>query len=201
MKKIGIMGGTFNPIHNGHLEIAKAAYRQYGLEKVWFLPSKKPPHKKELKLASNEDRMKMVKLAIAPYPFFSLSCIEMEREGYSYTADTLTYFHNTFPSVQWYFIIGADSLHYINEWYRPEVIFNLSHILCAPRFPTTKEEDYEYRDFLLDQFAGQIDFIDMKPLPIASKEILKKYRNNSDISKDIPPEVLKYILDHNLYEK
>jgi len=70
MKKIGIMGGTFNPIHNGHLAIAKAAYEQFSLEKVLFLPSKKPPHKRNLKIAQDEERMDMVKLAIAPYPFF-----------------------------------------------------------------------------------------------------------------------------------
>jgi len=199
MNKIGIMGGTFNPIHNGHLAIAKAAYEQFSLEKVLFLPSKKPPHKRNRKIAQDKERMDMVKLAIEPYPFFVFSEIEMEREGYSYTSDTLETLKIKYPEYELCFIIGADSLHYIEDWHETQKIFDLSRILCAPRYPNTKREDYQCREELKVKFRANIDFIDMEPVNISSHEILLHLRTGKEVRNQMPETVYDYIKEHHLY--
>ncbi|MFA9466088.1 MAG: nicotinate-nucleotide adenylyltransferase [Velocimicrobium sp.] len=199
MKKIGIMGGTFNPIHNGHLAIAKAAYEQFSLEKVLFLPSKKPPHKKNRKIEGNKERMDMVSLAILPYPFFVISKNEMEREGYSYTSDTLADLKKIYPDYELCFIVGADSLHYMAQWHKPEIVFSLSHVLCAPRYPNTKQEDYKCREQLLMKFKAKIDFIEMKPVNISSKKIVQSLQEGKEIQDQLPEEVYQYIKAHHLY--
>lgn len=201
MKKIGIMGGTFNPIHNGHLAIAKAAYEQFSLERVLFLPSKKPPHKKNQKIAGNKERMDMVSLAIEPYPFFEISDDEMEREGYSYTSDTLEHFSEKYPGYELCFIIGADSLHYIEDWHNPKKIFNQSRLLCAPRYPTTPKEDYSCRNELKETYQARIDFIEMKPMLISSTDILKNISEGKDVKELLPEAVCAYIKQNHLYQK
>lgn len=199
MKKIGIMGGTFNPIHKGHIAIAQSAYEEYDLDQVLFLPSKNPPHKKGKDIASDEARMDMVRLAIEPYPFFSISMAEMEREGYSYTADTLQYYKKKWPDDTFYFIVGADSLHYIAQWKNPRAIFQLAHILSAPRYPMTQKEDFECRDALRRDFKGRIDFIHMEPVNISSREILKRKSLGKEYKFMLPDNVFEYILSCNLY--
>lgn len=200
MKKIGIMGGTFNPIHNGHLAIAKAAYEQFSLEQVLFLPSKKPPHKRDRKIAQDEERMDMVELAIAPYPFFVISKIEMEREGYSYTSDTLASLKTKYPEYELCFIIGADSLHYIEDWHEPKKIFELSHILCAPRYPNTKREDYQCRKELTIKFKANIDFIEMEPVNISSHDIIRDVKSGKEVRNQMPESVYDYMKEHHLYD-
>lgn len=199
MEKIGIMGGTFNPIHKGHIAIAKSAYEEYDLDRVLFLPSKNPPHKKGHTIASDKARMDMVSLAIEPYPFFSLSTAEMERSGYSYTADTLQYYKSIWPDKEYYFIIGADSLHYISAWKSPEVIFDIAHILSAPRYPITEREDFECRDALRQDFHGKIDFIHMEPVNISSHDILERKLRGMEYKSMLPDKVYEYILSCRLY--
>lgn len=201
MKRIGIMGGTFNPIHNGHLAIAKAAYQQFSLEKVLFLPSKKPPHKKNLKLAADQSRTDMVKLAIAPYPFFEFSGVEMGREGYSYTADTLKLLKAEYPDFELCFIIGADSLHDMRDWYEPQRIFDVSHILCAPRYPNTEEEDYQCCEELVRQYGAVIDFIEMEPINLSSKRFLQDFQVGRAVQDQVPEDVYAYIRKHGLYQE
>lgn len=201
MKRLGIMGGTFNPIHNGHIEIAKAAYEQYSLEQVLFLPSKKPPHKRNRRIAANKDRIEMVTMAIRDYPYFALSTCEMDREGYSYTSDTLKQLKAQYPDYELYFIVGADSLHYMEEWHEPETIFSLSHILCAPRFPLTKEEDYKCQKQLMKEYGATISFIDMVPMDIASQDILRKITLGEQILNQLPKSVYEYIIEHSIYRE
>src|SRR5690606_12925515 len=106
MKKIGIMGGTFNPIHYGHLFLAENAYEQMGLDQILFMPSNNPPHKKVKDIVSNEHRKIMVHIAIKDNPHFTLSTIELEREGTTYTADTLAILTREQPDTEFYFLVG-----------------------------------------------------------------------------------------------
>ena len=116
-KKIGIMGGTFDPVHVGHLILGEAAYRQFSLERVWFMPSGNPPHKRDRTGgATDEQRVEMVRLAISDNPHFRLSLIEMYEDGYSYTYRTLEYLRKQYPDTEFYFIIGGDSLFEFNHW-------------------------------------------------------------------------------------
>ena len=125
-KIIGIMGGTFNPIHKGHTGIARCAYEQSDIDEILFMPSGTPAYKDNSPIVSATDRCNMVKLAIKPFDYMSLSTIETDRPGNTYTADTLAQIYDSYKKI--YFIIGADSLLYIQDWYHPEYIFSSSQI-------------------------------------------------------------------------
>ena len=129
--KIGIMGGTFNPIHNGHIIIAQKAYALVPLDKVLFMPSGTSYMKKNVLETSK--RIAMVDLAISSYPNFALSTLETDRTGNTYTSETLEILTKLEPDSQYYFIIGADSLFQIESWRKPEKIFALSTLICAVR--------------------------------------------------------------------
>ena len=122
MARIGILGGTFDPIHNGHLRLGKRAYEEFELESIWFMPSGVPPHKKDHRITEGKMRRDMVKLAIADTPCFLYSDFELKRKGDTYTAQTLTLLHRERPEDEFYFIIGADSLYEIEHWYHPELL-------------------------------------------------------------------------------
>ena len=122
-RKIGIMGGTFDPIHIGHLILGEAAYEQFGLDEVWFLPAGNPPHKRNRAgRAKDAQRVEMVRRAIASNPHFVLCTKEMKDEGYTYSYRTLEAMRKEHPCTEFYFIIGADSLFYFDEWKNPERI-------------------------------------------------------------------------------
>lgn len=120
MARIGIMGGTFDPVHMGHLQIGRQAKEEYGLEQVWFMPSGQPPHKRDHKVTAAAHRCAMVELAIEGQNGFVLSRSEVERPGDTYTAQTLALLKEGYPGHDFYFIIGADSLYEIEKWFRPE---------------------------------------------------------------------------------
>ena len=134
MKKIGIMGGTFDPIHSGHLMLGKQAYEEYDLDCVWYMPSRQPPHKKDRHITSPADRLEMVRLAVESTPFFSCSDFELCRtEENTYTADTLLLLKQAYPDTEFYFIVGADSIFDIEKWYHPEIVMKNAVILAADR--------------------------------------------------------------------
>ena len=127
--KIGIMGGTFNPIHNAHLMMAQAAYEQYKLDEIWFMPSAKPPHKNQDEIAEKEHRKRMVQFAIDKTPYFKYSNVEYKREGKTYTYDTLVELKKEREDAHFYFIMGGDSLAQFEQWYHPEKIVKSNQIV------------------------------------------------------------------------
>lgn len=134
IRRIGIMGGTFDPIHNGHLALADAAYRQLTLDEVLFLPAGNPPHKRTRpEGATDSQRLAMVQYAISDYPQFVLDQEEMRRGGLSYTKDTLLRMKDEKPDTEFFFIIGADSLMAMDTWYHPEIICRCCHLAAAIR--------------------------------------------------------------------
>lgn len=140
-RKIGIMGGTFDPIHIGHLILGEAAYEQFGLDEVWFLPAGNPPHKRNRAgQAKDAQRVEMVRRAIASNPHFVLCTKEMEDEGYTYSYRTLEAMRKEHPGTEFYFIIGADSLFYFDEWKNPERICAAAKILVATRDQAKEKE-------------------------------------------------------------
>ena len=132
-KKIGIFGGSFDPIHQGHLAIAERAMAEYALDAVWFMPSGHAPHKNEGAMTPAAQRAEMTERAIAPYPGFCLSRLEVEAEETSYTYRTLSKLKEQYPDTAFYFIMGADSLDYFEQWVHPEVICEKATLLVAAR--------------------------------------------------------------------
>ena len=151
--KIGIMGGTFDPIHNGHIMLGRQAYEEYDLDCIWYMPSRIPPHKKDHTITAAKDRLAMTVAAIAPYPYFKLSDFELRRTGRNtYTADTLRLLKEEYPDVEFFFIAGADSIMDIEKWYHPEYVLPAVTFLAAAR-------EHEEADRSLDE---QISYLNQK---------------------------------------
>ncbi len=207
-KKIGIVGGTFDPIHYGHIMLGTVAKKEFNLEEIWFMPTGQPPHKAEKKVTSVRHRVNMVKLGIKGYSSFVYSGIEVEREGYTYTAETLKYLSKNFPNNEYYYIIGADSLNYIDRWYEPSTIFTHATILAVSRNTQTEEEFEKKRNDLIGKFPEATIFLLNTPLvEISSCELrdvlAKRKKTNYEkriLNKYINPDVLSYIIDHDLYK-
>jgi len=192
MNKIGLLGGTFNPIHCGHLKIASRAQKVLGLKKVIFIPSARPPHKKESNLPSSKDRYEMVKLAIKNNSRFSISDIELKRKGKSWTIDTVFIFKKLYPKSQIYFIIGADTLLEIPTWR------NYKKLLKICRFVVVNRPGYSIKDCRL-KIADFIR-VKMRGVNVSSLEIRKRIKNGIEIENLIPAKVEKYIRKKGLYK-
>lgn len=198
-KKIGIMGGTFNPIHLGHLVIAQTALEQLKLDKVVFMPSKNPPHKRNEHILDDQVRADMVGLAIEDNPYFELSTFEMDRNGLTYTADTLYQLTKQHPEETYYFIIGADSLFYLDKWKDPATIFKYCTIVAAMRNQSTTEEMKQKINELNKQFGGTIRLLDSPNIDISSTEIRERIYNGKTVQYYVPSSVDKYMKENHLY--
>jgi len=214
MAAIGIMGGTFNPIHIGHIEIAKAAFSQFALDEIWFMPNRIPGYKPDCGLVSGENRLEMTGLAIADIPYFKVSDYELRRPGNTYTAETLTLLNRDYPEDSFYFIMGADSLDYFDQWKNPEIIVKYAVILAAPRnelaIPEVKARIAELNKLYSGEY---FHLIRCENIPCSSSEIRCKlsemYQNNpkdmichpeeTAFNLYLPLSVYKYIIKHNLY--
>lgn len=199
MKKIGIMGGTFNPVHYGHLFLAEQAYEQLGLDQILFMPSKNPPHKEKPEQVTEQQRVDMITLAIKDNPHFEVSAFELEREGMTYTADTLTLLTEQNPDTEYYFIVGADSLFYMQKWWKPQTIFDLCTVVAAGRDHSDKEQLQQQADLLVRKYHGRIRLIDMPTIQIASAVIRDRVAHKQSIRYYLPDEVNRYITNNKLY--
>ena len=199
MKKIGIMGGTFNPIHNGHLFLAEHAYEQAGLDYVLFMPTLNPPHKAGMTVESAEHRLNMVRLAIQSNPHFMMSDLELQRQGITYTSDTLKALKNEEPENEYYFIVGADSLMMMAKWMEPQTVFNLSTILAGAREQYSIEQLKEQAAYLENTYNGKIILLDMPLIEISSENIRERVIKGKSIQYYVPDEVVSYMKEHHLY--
>ena len=192
MRKIGIMGGTFDPVHNGHLMLADTAYRQFDLDQVWFLPNGNPPHKKEENIGTDaRHRSRMVALAIQGRDYCRLEEYEVRRREVSCSYQTLEHFRKQYPEDEFYFIIGADSLFAIETWVHPERIFPACVILAACR------DDHD----TLEEMKVQIEHL-KKVYPKARIQLLRSplIPAGLSIAEEVPEEVEAYIKEEELYE-
>ncbi len=200
-KKVGIMGGTFDPIHIGHLILGEAAYRQFHLDEIHYMPAGNPPHKQNRAgRASDEQRVEMVKAAISDNPHFRLSLVEMNVDGYSYSYRTLEKLKAQHPENDYYFIMGADSLVDFDTWREPQRIVNAAHIVVATRNQT---EPVEFRALLAkrrEEFHGDFLMLDTPNLDIASKHLRGMIADGESVRYYIPDAVLRYIEEHHIYQ-
>lgn len=196
-QKIGIMGGTFDPIHFGHLRAAQEAKEALGLSEVLFIPSGNPPHKAESKISSAEDRYEMTLLATRDCPCFSVSRIEIENKGYSYTMETLRKLKALprYASSELYFITGLDAVLDIMSWKQPEEIIKLCKFVAVSRFGYLSSR---LKD-LPKQLRDSIISIEIPLLAISSTELRKRVATGKSISYLLPKEVEEYIKEKELY--
>lgn len=201
IKKIGIMGGTFDPIHNAHLALAEAAYEQLSLDYVMFIPACQPPHKINAGVSPADIRAQMVKHAIKDNSHFIFSDIELNRTGNSYTTDTLTELHEEIPDAILYFILGADSLFAIDSWYRPDEIMAKSVLVAAVRDNKTEDEMKEQINYLKKRYNADIRLLSFPDLDISSHELRHMRSENRSVRYLVPEEVNNYIVKNGLYLK
>lgn len=196
--KLGIMGGTFDPIHLGHLKVAEVARTQFCLEKVIFVAARCPPHKSIKDITSVEHRFAMVELAIKGIPYFESSRIEMERSCPSYAGDTIISFKEQYgKDWQIYFITGLDVLLTIINWEKARIYPNLCQFIAATR-PGYNREEIEKR--IPDDFSSYITIIEEPSLSISSTEIRSLVRAQKPIDEMVPKVVQNYILKWGLYK-
>lgn len=196
MKKIGILGGTFNPVHLGHIYLAKSFYNALNLDKVLIIPDATPPHKTLSAGASDEDRMKMLSLAIKDFPFMELSDWEIKQGGKSYTYFTLNHFKK--DGTKLYFLTGSDMFLSLESWYNYPEIMTLATFCAVARNEEDKLLLLKKQEFFKEQ-GYKTEILDIAPLEISSSEIREKTRKNEKISTFLPSAVAEYIAERKLY--
>jgi nicotinate-nucleotide adenylyltransferase len=192
--KIGILGGSFDPIHNGHLNMALKSYEQYGLNEVWLIPNGNAPHKDSEKMADATDRLAMCELVAKEYPFLKTCDIEIISEEYSYTYITVTKLQEMYPEYEFYFIMGADSLDYFDKWRKPEVIASVCKILVINRDEFSEEDMAEKIRRINAIFSADIRIVHCPKVDVSSTELRAKLDK-----ADVLPAVYEYICEHDLY--
>lgn len=215
------MGGTFDPIHNGHLHIAECARKEFGLSELWFIPAGDPYFKAGKHVTAPEIRLQMTELAVSSFPYFRCSDIEIRKSGPTYTAETMEQLQRLFPAASFYFIIGADSLFQLERWHTPERLFRSAVILCAGR-PDEKLHIEADANIDVDTntdtdadaaLCAEILHLNRKyhsadcdirrlhasPVNISSTMIRKAVSEGQDITEFVPQAVAEYIAQHGLY--
>lgn len=197
-RKIGIIGGAFDPIHNGHINIAQSAYKEYSLDEVWFIPAGHSPNKDEKNMTPAEIRAEMTALAIEEFPHFKMSRMELDSTHTSYTYLTLTKLKEQYPNDKLYFIMGADSLDYFEKWAHPEIICEKASILVAVRDELQLPQIEEKIKALQQIFCAEIFPLACERTDVSSTEIRESFSKNGG-SANISDKVRQYIIQNKLY--
>lgn len=197
--RVGLLGGTFDPIHVGHLMMAEAVRSEYGLEKVIFIPAAVPPHKLNRHIAPAEDRYQMVLLATKSNPYFEVSDIELKRPGPSYSIDTVHAFLEEYgEDTDFFFIIGADVIPDMGTWNRIEKLLEICEFVAAQR-PGCKPDSEELRARFGELVAKHIHTLETPEFEVSSTDIRERLRKGHSIRYIVPPEVEEYIYQKGLY--
>ena len=212
--RLGILGGTFNPIHLGHLRGAEAAREEFDLQKIYFIPAAVPPHKRQTIEASPAHRMEIVHLAIEDNPAFSVSDVELSREGKSYSIETILHFRRHYPEAELFFILGIDSFLEVTTWKRYQELFSLCHFVVLNRPGSAPPE---LRDLTPPDFWARFDpmiqashwihnpsgfstyFLDRPVMDISSSEIRDRIRTGRSVRYMMPEKVAAYIYENGFY--
>ena len=196
-KRIGILGGTFNPIHLGHLMIAELALEAFGLNRVIFVPAKEPPHK-ETDVIAAKYRLEMVRAAVLDNPNFVVSDVEMQREGKSYTIDTLRYFHDVYgPTTEFFFIAGTDTIQNLPTWKYIEELLDMCEFIGAIRPGATDDigESIEW----FGQRGSRIHILEVPEMKLSATDLRHRLRHGLSTRYMLPRSVYQYIKEHKIY--
>lgn len=200
IQRLGILGGTFDPIHHGHLVAAEEALYQLGLDRVLFVPAGAPPHKPSRPISPADHRARMVELAIAGKSHFALSRVDLDRPGPCYTVDLLALLRLEWgPGPTLFFIVGADSLSEISTWYQPRRLIALCELAVVER--PGSEIDLAQVEGELPGVGDRLHRVQMPRLEISSSDLRVRRRAGRSISYLVPPAVEDYIFEHGLYRE
>jgi len=198
--KIGILGGTFDPIHLGHLIVAEEVRARLELPEVIFVPAGQPWLRVSNPVLAAEHRVEMVRLAIASKPYFKLSTVEVERPGPTYTVDTITEFRERFGAeVELFFILSRGTFAELPLWKEPSRIIGMCHLIVVPR-PGMPDPDMKKLEVEIPGLSSQVIFIDKPEIDISASEIRDRLTCGLSINHLVPGPVASYIKEHNLYQ-
>ena len=201
-KSFAIMGGTFDPIHYGHLATAAAVKYKFGLDKILFIPAGRPAHKDNSKVTDNEDRYKMTCLAVESNPDFLVTRMEIDRPGKSYSVDTVRELKKICGhDVRFYFITGADAILDIFTWKNPAELLSLCEFIAVTRPGYTKKKMVDGIVNIIEQYGSKIYYMEVPALDISSSDIRKRLRSGMPVKYLLPESVEKYIYENHLYEQ
>ena len=198
-ERIGALGGTFDPPHNGHLALAQAVTETLALTRLLFVPAADPPHKPGQQKTDVELRVAMLQRALEGQPGMRLSRLDIDRPGPHYSLDTMRLLRAAHPDAQLWFVMGADSLRDLPDWYRPQELVRLCRLAVVPRPGVAAQADM-HKD-VLPELAQRVDMIDCGPFPLASREIAARLREGEDASSMLPQAVLDFIAERGLYRQ
>lgn len=201
IKKLGILGGTFDPIHYGHLVAADCARDACHLDQVLFIPSARPPHKALEEVLDCKRRFEMVRIAVQDNPAFGVSAMELERQGLSYTVETIAAYLQEFPGVEIYFILGVDALLLMNTWKEVDRLAGLCNFIVVTRPGYRLSQDEERFRGIPKALWDKIIVIPIPGLFISSSEIRQRVAQSKTIKYLLPPGVEQYIRANNLYHE
>ena len=199
MARIGLFGGSFNPIHSGHINLAVSVMEKLMLDKVIFIPSGLAPHKSSSEYADSADRLEMCRLATEEYESFEVSDYEINKSGKSYSVYTVEHFRKIFPDDELFLMVGSDMLLTFDTWFRYEDILKNAVLAAVSRNGSDFDELYKMTERLSD--LGRLVVVNNDAITISSSKIRKMIKNNEDISCYLNGKVVKYIILKNLYSK
>jgi nicotinate-nucleotide adenylyltransferase len=197
-KKVGIMGGTFDPIHTGHLVVANEVLNFYGLEEIIFIPAGDPPHKKGT-VANSFDRYIMTEMAVLSNNRFKVSDVEIKKAGKSYTLNTLLELTKQHPDAEFYFITGTDAVIELPSWREPEKLLNLCKFVAVSRPGISMEEARDKISEINKMFNSSIELFQAPMLQISSTDIRQRFMDGKSTKYLLPESVEQYIIKNNLY--
>lgn len=198
MQRIGIFGGTFNPIHMGHVRLAQHYIRELQLDKLLIIPTKYPPHKVARDLVSSRHRLEMCRLAFADVPEVEVSDIEIQRPGRSYTVDTIRQLRKIYPQDKLFLIVGGDMFRSFKNWYLfDEILLNCT--LCTAARERGELRELNRYKIVLSQYSENLQILDMPVLELSSTEVRGKLSRGEDCSALVDERVLDYIRENDLY--
>lgn len=198
-RKIGIVGGTFNPIHNVHLLLGEAAREQFGLDRIIYIPTGKSYLKQDEEIPAGEMRYQMVKLAIDNNPYFTCSRLEIDREGNTYTIDTINELKKMYPGDELYLILGGDTFKQIENWYQSEEIFKNCIILAAVRDNMSIEDMDKQRSYLHDKYGADVRILQFRNIDLSSSDIRKRLLSGRSVRYMVPDAVIEFAILKNIY--
>lgn len=196
--RLGIFGGAFDPIHNGHLLLAEQCREQCQLDAVWFVPTKIPPHKEADSLSPDADRVEMLKLATAGRPEFIVSEIELQREDVSWTVDTLRQLRSEHPEDDLFLLIGADSLRDFPTWKEPDEIAKLAIVVAVNRGEASLDE---LTSGLKPELAASVQLVTMPGISISATDLRRRVSEGKSIRYLVPRAVEEFIVAQKLYHR